>query len=340
MKTFDFYPEMENGKLDRELVGLAEEVCMKSASLPGGLSSAFLDSTKDFLQKVNAYHVMMLVDKDIPKTAIDNAFKGELSNNVKIQELQNFAKRHVQMQKEIETLSKHTSQFDGVRILKIAQTILGTHNHIDEELYPSFRLNEDLPASQKLVSVFSAFYYLKNIVEMQGVLLLHVMDQMLFSTTPGYGYWRLSRAIFRNASEYDMLFVEFDSPSAENRRKFVNAALRYSLAEVNYMSENLRIDSLVSRVERYLNPSFVNPSNRIDLPKYTAPILGRLLIVGKMPRSEVPFIIGKKQRTASAAIKALIDKDCLFSKTPKGEIRLKINFELGNFLFPNSVCAA
>ncbi|MBN2824914.1 MAG: hypothetical protein JXQ76_06315 [Campylobacterales bacterium] len=59
-------PKNNKGRVDNNLVTLAEEIVINSASLNHGLSTAIIQELKQLQEKINTYHLLQLNSIDIP----------------------------------------------------------------------------------------------------------------------------------------------------------------------------------------------------------------------------------------------------------------------------------
>lgn len=164
----------------------------------------------------------------------------------------------------------------------------------------------------------------------------------------GYGLWNLSRGLARNESNYrqnlamaDMVQQgTFDGRgplSLKGLKAYVHFMLTTALDQINFMHTSLRLDTLSSRMDKYIKLSQEGLLECEPLPKYSDRLLKELLIAGELPRGKVKEVIGTKDRTASSLIKKLLELDYIESSTPKSPIRLKFNAFFASYLFPGLV---
>lgn len=164
----------------------------------------------------------------------------------------------------------------------------------------------------------------------------------------GYGLWNLSRGLARDEESYrkhlalaDMVrqgtFDGTGSLSAKGLKTFVHFMLKTALDQIEFMHNNLRLDTLNGRMEKFIRLSQEGLLDCEPLPKYSDLLLKELLLVGEIPRGQVKNIIGTKDRTASSLIKELLELDYIESTSPKSPIRLKLNSFFASYLFPGLV---
>ena len=101
----DFTPLLPNdnqGNIDTELLSMAEELCIKSASLAGAHAPQVLYEIKELLRKVNSYYSNQIESEGTHPIDIDKASRQEFSNDSKEKKLQKLSLVHIEVQKYVE----------------------------------------------------------------------------------------------------------------------------------------------------------------------------------------------------------------------------------------------
>lgn len=205
------------------------------------------------------------------------------------------------------------------------------------------------PKEEQLIYILSShhrFVYLHPFLDGNGRISRLFLDYLFFKIgIKGYGLWNIARGLARQSSKYKETLSSADMPrqgSIDGRGALSNKALdEYlsfmldtSLDQVNYMYENLKMQTLSSRLSKFVVMSSNKQINNIIVEKYSDLLFDKLLIKGELKRSEVGKVIGKSDRTASRLIRQLLDNDLIKSKSHKSVISLKITPRFASFLFP------
>ena len=95
-------PQDNNGNIDPELLSMAEELCIKSATLTGSHAPQVLYGIKELLRKVNSYYSNQIESEGTHPIDIDKAARQEFSNDSKEKQLQQLSLVHIEVQKYIE----------------------------------------------------------------------------------------------------------------------------------------------------------------------------------------------------------------------------------------------
>ncbi len=176
-----------------------------------------------------------------------------------------------------------------------------------------------------------------------------VLDGIFSSISlEGYGLWNISRGLSRRAEDYKRYLAladivrqgDLDGRGALSTKAFISYIkfmVEVALNQVNFMNQNLKMNSLHERIERYVRLSKEGFFDTKPLPKYSELLFKELLMVGEIPRGKVMDIIHTKDRTATTLIKELIQMDFLESDTPKSAIRLKFNAHFASYIFPELI---
>jgi hypothetical protein len=72
----------------------------------------------------------------------------------------------------------------------------------------------------------------------------------------------------------------------------------------------------------------------LGLPEHASAIALEVLRRGEIPRGEATRVTGRPERTARAAMSALLRVGLLVSETPKSAVRLRFSIDSADSLFP------
>jgi len=164
----------------------------------------------------------------------------------------------------------------------------------------------------------------------------------------GYGLWNISRGLARNADEYKKYLSYADQKRQGDRdgrgqlslkglELYTKFMLEMALDQITYMNEMLQLNTLSSRIGKFIELSRQGMYVIEPLPKYSEFLLKELLIQGELSRGEVKGIIGAGETTARKLIKKLLELEYLESDTPKGAIRLRFNSYFASKVFPDLI---
>lgn len=90
------------GNIDIELLKLAEEVCIKSASLLSGYNPQIISSVKKLLRITNSYYSNRIEAQSTHPIEIEKAMKKEFSKDTKEEQLQKLSLAHIKTQEYVE----------------------------------------------------------------------------------------------------------------------------------------------------------------------------------------------------------------------------------------------
>ena len=164
----------------------------------------------------------------------------------------------------------------------------------------------------------------------------------------GYGLWNLSRGLARDSNTYKTLLAHADMPrqgeldgkgalSSKALGEFVDFMLETALDQIEYMNNNLKLEVLTKRLDRYVLRVNDGLMDQDPLPKHTDKLFRHLLLVGECTRGSVADITGVKERTASRMIAELLKRDYLAADSRVAPIRLQIRASMASYLFPSLV---
>jgi Fic family protein len=155
------------------------------------------------------------------------------------------------------------------------------------------------------------------------------------------GLWSISRGLARgleDPGEYRRMMDAADEPRRGNLDgrgnlsrsalvEFVTWFCRVALDQVTFMNGLFDLDNLEERLVRYVRQS-------LRLPEHAAAIPVEALRRGEIPRGEAARVTGRPERTARAAMSALLSAGLLCSATPKSAVRLRFSIESADAVFP------
>jgi Fic family protein len=164
----------------------------------------------------------------------------------------------------------------------------------------------------------------------------------------GYGLWNISRGLARNANEYKRYLSYADQKRQGDRdgrgqlslkglELYTKFMLEMALDQITYMNEMLQLNTLSSRIGKFIELSRQGMYTIEPMPKYSETLLKELLVQGEVSRGEVKSIIGAGETTARNLIKKLLELEYIESSSPKGAIRLKFNSYFASKIFPELI---
>ena len=394
----DFTPLLPNdnqGNIDAELLSMAEELCIQSATLTGSHAPQVLYGIKELLRKVNSYYSNQIESEGTHPIDIDKATREEFSSNSKEKQLQQLSLVHIEVQKYVESyftegqtpysrdfvLDVHRELYshpDMAHFLQIEDTENNTiiemvpgklrernvrvGRHIAPDytqlsgLFNKYELLYKIPrhatqAKQVIYALAShhRLMWIHPFLDGNGRTARLVLDGAFSSMgLEGYGLWNISRGLSRRSKDYKRYLAFADMPrqgdldgrgalSTKAFISYIKFMLEVALDQVDFMNQNLKMNSLHERIERYVRLSKEGFFDRKPLPKYSELLFKELLMVGEVPRGKVMDIIHTKERTATTLIKELTQMDFLESDTPKSAIRLKFNAHFASYIFPELI---
>lgn len=156
-----------------------------------------------------------------------------------------------------------------------------------------------------------------------------------------HGLWSISRGLARgleSRSDYKRRMDHADTPRQGDRDgrgnlseaalvDFVLWFLRVCLDQVTFMTELFDLDSLATRLGR-----FVERDER--LKPEAAAILRQTLMRGELDRGEIPAVTGLPERSARRVLAELERTGLVASDTPRGRLSLRFPSTAAEQLFP------
>ncbi len=169
-------------------------------------------------------------------------------------------------------------------------------------------------------------------------LMSHAMG--LAAGVGAHGLWSISRGLARgldDAGEYKRMMDHADSPrqgdldgrgnlSQRALVEFVSWFCRVGLDQVRFMSTLFDLDALAQRLREHA----LSLTGSEDAARVATEVLRR----GEVSRGDAAAITGRSERTARAALAALLREELLVSDTPKGPVRLRFSAAHADGLFP------
>jgi Fic family protein len=113
---------------------------------------------------------------------------------------------------------------------------------------------------------------------------------------------------------------------------YVTWFLEVAVDQLTFMSTLFALDTLSSRLERYIRRDLEQSDSAVMLAR-------ALLQRGEMPRGDASAATGVPERTAREALKRLIEAGLVGSETPKGPVSLRFTTASADVLFPRLFAA-
>lgn len=156
-----------------------------------------------------------------------------------------------------------------------------------------------------------------------------------------HGLWSISRGLargLRDAGEYKRMMDAADAPrrgdldgrgnlSRDALVEFVTWFSEVALDQLQFMHQLFDFEALSERLSRYV-------TDTLGLGDHAALVPAEILRRGELARGEAARVTSRPERTARAALSALVDAKLLVSDTPKGPVRLSFSVQSADVLFP------
>ena len=164
---------------------------------------------------------------------------------------------------------------------------------------------------------------------------------MLLRSGVGGSLWSVARGLARNVAEYKTRLAEADAPrqgnydgrgerSAAKLEEFCAFFLRICIDQVEFMGSLLQPGELLRRMKIFADDEIA--AGR--LPPRSMSLLREALLLGEFARGRAPEITGYQERRSRQILSALLKKDLLVSKGPRGPVRLGFPLEVVERWFP------
>ena len=163
----------------------------------------------------------------------------------------------------------------------------------------------------------------------------------------GYGLWNISRGLARNQKNYrEYLSLADENAASYNDGRgplslkglevYLDFMLDMALDQVRFMNEYLKLDSLATKIESFVELSQKKMIHDVKpLPKHSQKLLVHLLIHGEVNRTKAKEVLGVSAPTSIPIIKELLARDYLQINKVNSKIRFKLNTVLSGFLIPD-----
>jgi Fic family protein len=156
-----------------------------------------------------------------------------------------------------------------------------------------------------------------------------------------HGLWSISRGLARGLerrSEYKEMMDLADTPrqgdldgrgnlSLDALHRFVQWFLEVALDQVQFMTTLFDLDGLRGRLQTHV-------LRDLGLRRECAELVDVLAQRGELSRGDAALAMGLKPRTASVAIRQLVDAGLVVSQSEKGKLRLHYGAASADALFP------
>lgn len=164
---------------------------------------------------------------------------------------------------------------------------------------------------------------------------------MIQAQIDGHGLWTVSRGLARSRDTYMAALAGAD----EHRRSdldgrgnlsnkglvdFCKLFLRVALDQIAFMASKLDLDGFLRRLEGYVG----RQASFGELPPESFYLLKEVFLCGRVPRGEIPRILGKPERTARRVSKDLLNKGLLVADSERGPVRLGFPVKTVGYYFP------
>lgn len=163
----------------------------------------------------------------------------------------------------------------------------------------------------------------------------------------GYGLWNISRGLARNQKDYRNFLSLADEKaevyndgrgplSLKGLETYLEFILDIALDQVMFMSQYLKLDSLASKIDSFVELSQKKMIHGVNpLPKHSEKLFAYLLIYGEVTRTKTQDILGVSAPSAIAIVKELLERDYLHTDTPRGKLKFKLNATLAGYIIPD-----
>ena len=167
----------------------------------------------------------------------------------------------------------------------------------------------------------------------------------------GYGLWNVSRGLARRRDAYLAALAAADAHrrndtdgrgnlSHEGLVNFCRFFFDVCLDQIDFMTELLRLDSIIERIKGYVNLRLArlisDPlQNLPPLKPEAAYMLQEAFLRGHIARGEIIRVSGLAERTGRVLLGQLLTERLLVSDSPKGAVRIGLPTHVAGYLFPD-----
>lgn len=151
--------------------------------------------------------------------------------------------------------------------------------------------------------------------------------------------WSLSRGLSRNKDEYMVNLFSVDpapndEPRALNERlaDFCRFFLEICLDQVQFMSRQLSLEKIESRIEWYVERS---QGGENKLPRESARLLRALFMEGRIPRGRAASILNVPETTYRRIRDKMQAQGLIVSSGPRQPLEIALPMKVMPFYFPN-----
>jgi Fic family protein len=239
--------------------------------------------------------------------------------------------------------------------LRTKGVIVGRHPTPDvEDLDLMLRAFEDayrideLHHPENLAAVFAAHHrllWIQPFLDGNGRVARIMTQAHLYRLgLSGSGMWSLPRGLARAESQYKQCLSAADGSRPEERPASVRQAeeelTRFcefmadtALEQVRFMGRKLDFETFERRIRRFVDD---DP----DLKPEIADLLWDMALRGRVPRSELPRLLGISERSARNVSRTLLDRGLVQASTHRAPLRLAFPADAAEVYFPRLFPAA
>ena len=214
---------------------------------------------------------------------------------------------------------------------------VGQHVPISPGALPRFlaqfeRAYSGLGKAETIIAAATAHHrllWLHPFLDGNGRVARLMSHAMLLEALDTGGVWSIARGLARNVRLYKSHLSQCDLPrrndldgrgnlSEENLAAFARFFLETCLDQVTFMEELAQPDRLRNRILLWAEEEV----RAGTLPQKVGSILEAILYRGKLPRGDVPNLLGTSDRHARRVVAALTERGVLVSDTTRTPLRL------------------
>jgi Fic family protein len=157
----------------------------------------------------------------------------------------------------------------------------------------------------------------------------------------GHGLWTVTRGFARNREEYLAALAGADQPrrgDLDGRGNLTQAGLfgfckfflKIAIDQIDFMTGLLDLDDMQKRIQAVVDRKV----SFGELKPEAGHLLRDVFLRGKIPRGEIPGIIGMPERSARRVVSSLLEKSYLVSGSEKGPVMLGFPVSMVGYYFP------